>query len=49
MFAIVFFPIIALAVNAHVCAVDPANTQSVIAAMKPGVCVERQEVYVFNK
>jgi len=49
MFAMVFFPIFAFAFNAQVCAVNPANTASVMAAMKPSVCAIRQEVYSFNK
>lgn len=49
MFAIVFGPIFAIAFNAHVCATDPATPSSVIAAMKPGACPVREEVYKFNR
>lgn len=48
MFEIVFYPIIAIAINAHICATNPADTQSVIDAMKPGACAVRQEIYKFN-
>jgi len=49
MFAIVFFPIFAIAFNAQVCAVNPASTASVLEAMKPNACAIREEVYIVNK
>lgn len=39
----------ALAFNAQVCAKNPADTDSVLKAMKPGVCKIRKEVYIVNK
>ena len=48
MFEIVFYPIIAIAFNAHICAANPADVHSVLYAMKPGVCLERKEIYKFN-
>ena len=48
MFEIVFYPIIAIAFNAHICAVNPADTASVVEAMNPGVCAARKEEYKFN-
>ena len=48
MFEIVFYPIIAIAFNAHVCATNPADTASVLAAMKPAACAVRKEEYKFN-
>ena len=49
MFVFLFGTLIAIAANAQVCAVNPADTQSVIDALKPGACVVRQEVYKVNK
>lgn len=49
MLVFVFGTIIAIAANAQVCAVNPADTQSILDAMKPGACVERQEIYNVNK
>ncbi len=48
MFILVFGPIVAFAFNAQVCATNPADTASVIAAMKPGACAVRKEEYIFN-
>lgn len=48
MFEIVFYPIIAIAFNAHICATNPADPASVIEALKPGVCEVRKEEYKFN-
>lgn len=48
MFVMVFGPLLSLAINAQVCAVNPADTQSVIDAMRPGACAKREEVYIVN-
>ena len=49
MFVVLFGAVFSIALNAHVCAVNPADTASVLEAMKPGACAERQEVYKVNK
>lgn len=48
MIGFIFTTIIAVAANAHVCAANPADTQSVLDAMKPGVCAVRKEEYKVN-
>lgn len=49
MVVFLFGTIIAIAANAHICASNPTDTASVLEAMKPGACVERQEIYNVNK
>lgn len=41
--------LMAVSFNAQHCAVNPADTKSVLQAMKPGACADRKEVYNFNK
>jgi|NOAtaT_6_FD_contig_21_12114700_length_222_multi_4_in_0_out_0_1 hypothetical protein len=45
----IFFPIFSVIFNIQVCATNPADPASALAALKPGACAIRKEEYKFNR